>query len=144
MPIMNKNILNKLFFILLMLMCSNVFADPFRDAVPGEDRVQFMDLVKTLHNNQAKVDCSNKLFISKNSPRSLMGWSNRYHNDVVLAYGYQKGENNTGAITASNGGSACYKTIKYRGAAVCLKPNNEDYLNKLMETVNLCYQMAFE
>ena len=135
--------MKKLLVVLALFSMVNAYADPFRDAISGDEGAQLMQVIKALHDG-GQPDCNSSMFKSPNSPRTLIGWSTPYHKDLVAAVGYENGENNTGAITATSGASACYRALKYRGAAVCLKPKNESFQQKFKDTIDYCYKLGFE
>ena len=133
--------MTKYLLLFLMITVSGTFTDSIRSA-SGGDESQFLDLLKTIK-VQKEPDCNNDFFKSTSSPKSLMGWSNRFQEDVVLAVEHAKGNNDTGPILAS-ADRACVKTIQYRGAASCLKPNNTKYRDDLMATVDMCHQLLIK
>ena len=71
------------------------------------------------------VDC--QWFPSVNTVKSLMSWSNYYHQKILDAQ-----------TTGSSVESACVKTIDYRAQAHCQQPANLQVRQGLFETLSLC------
>ena len=74
----------------------------------------------------ALVDC--KLFPTKNTVNSLMGWSDYYHKQIIK----------TGASK-----DACNKAIAYRAQAHCKNRNDLIIRQGLAETLSLCNTIKF-
>ncbi len=109
------------------------------DPVVKLSDTELVDLLKVMQTS-GKPDCGSAFFKSSNSPRSLMGWSNRYQEEVEHELNKSLGKTSS-HVVGSGPHRACMKTVQYRGAATCKKPGNEGYGKKLMETVTMCNQL---
>lgn len=76
-------------------------------------------------NLKSLVDC--KAFPTVNTVRSLMSWSNHYHQKIEAA-----GASKQRAL------EPCKKTINYRAQAHCKAPNNTEVRQGLFETLAMC------
>ena len=80
------------------------------------------------------VDCSNEAYKIPNTVRSLMSWSNYFHEQIV-----EQSKKNDPSM-AGRGGLRylCEKTLGYRGSAHCHDPDEPTVRVGLSETLNLC------
>ena len=109
---------------------------PIQDVQPV-DVALIKDIEKKAYDKLPDIDMSElldcKYFPTVNTVRSLMGWSDHYHKEIIAA-GNNKGQ-------ASR---ACKKTIEYRGMAHCKAPNDLNVRQALFETLTLCRVAGFE
>ncbi len=75
--------------------------------------------------SQSLVDC--QYFPTVNTVKSLMSWSNHYHQRIVAANGSSQGSF-----------EACKKTISYRAQAHCKIPAYISIRQSLFDTLSLC------
>ncbi len=77
------------------------------------------------------IDCT--LFPTVNTVRSLMSWSNHYHQQIIAADGMKR-----------RATDPCNKTIDYRGMAHCKVSNDLEIRQALLETLTLCRAAGIE
>lgn len=79
------------------------------------------------------VDCRLAPYRLENTLRSLMSWSDNYHDQIVAAGG--------------SGGQllyACQQAISYRGSAHCQAPRDTAIRQALFETLSLCHDKGVD